>query len=369
MSVLLSCDRKSSQPVVSVQQEREESKKEMDSAPQKESAPSQAEPKVEEKILAFEGREHFDEVIRKHHIQNMSERYIQLLQLGAAEDGSVSYEGVQCAHLCTSIFLEKNAQWAQSALMAEKCVSVMKGDWKNILATGEENTAIGGITCQIVPSEVIHGRAPLAMRDCRIAVQDIASYYARRAQEEALSIFSFAELYVFLKQIDAPHSVQERCVKAMQEERSHTEMSLKIARRYDQEIEPIIAIPQKVKRSFFEVVYHNAMVGCIQETWAALLDTYQARHTRYHQNVHGKIAKDEQEHAQLAWDLHRWCMAQLSIEEQRSVRSAMREKLREDRHFVMMNHAEIEDLGFPSKDTRKRLFVRFRDLIQVQIAA
>jgi hypothetical protein len=58
----------------------------------------------------------------------------------------------------------------------------------------------------------------------------------------------------------------------------------------------------------------NAVEGCVREAWSALACAVSARRARTSalRIAYERLAADEASHAQLAWDLHRWFMAQLS---------------------------------------------------------
>ena len=72
---------------------------------------------------------------------------------------------------------------------------------------------------------------------------------------------------------------------------------------------------------------HNALTGCIGETWSAVLLRYQAEHAPKYNGVFKRIAKDETSHAEFSWTLHEWLMSQLMEDEQEKVTRAMREIL------------------------------------------
>ena len=79
--------------------------------------------------------------------------------------------------------------------------------------------------------------------------------------------------------------------------------------------------------TLFEFTKHNALVGCIEETWAALLAVHQVQHAPRYQKVFSTIAKDEIGHAQYSWDTHKWLMQQLSPQERIAILKHMRTKL------------------------------------------
>ena len=76
-----------------------------------------------------------------------------------------------------------------------------------------------------------------------------------------------------------------------------------------------------------EMATHNALTGCIGETWSAVLLRYQAEHAPKYNGVFKRIAKDETSHAEFSWVLHEWLMSQLTEDDQAEVLETMREML------------------------------------------
>jgi hypothetical protein len=61
-------------------------------------------------------------------------------------------------------------------------------------------------------------------------------------------------------------------------------------------------------RSFDAWVRENAVEGCARETYSAVVAAYQAKHAPHAgaRRAFSRIARDEAEHARLAWDIHAW---------------------------------------------------------------
>ena len=74
---------------------------------------------------------------------------------------------------------------------------------------------------------------------------------------------------------------------------------------------------------------HNAIEGCVHESFAALMAALRARRASDPRlrRVFAKIAVDETRHGQLAWDLHAWLRGQLSEDQARAVESAQHRAL------------------------------------------
>ena len=78
-----------------------------------------------------------------------------------------------------------------------------------------------------------------------------------------------------------------------------------------------------------EAALHNAVEGCVNETWAAVLASLKAGHAHSAplRAAYASIATDEADHAQLAWDLHAWFATQLNPDEVAAIDEARRKAL------------------------------------------
>jgi hypothetical protein len=75
--------------------------------------------------------------------------------------------------------------------------------------------------------------------------------------------------------------------------------------------------PDRGEVSLFEAAMHNAVEGCVKETWAALLGHVWAERADDEslRLAFASITADEIRHGQLAWDLHEWFQSQLEPDE------------------------------------------------------
>jgi hypothetical protein len=145
---------------------------------------------------------------------------------------------------------------------------------------------------------------------------------AAMAHLEAASVLAFEQLAERLTHFGAPFELVERCRMAAQDERNHARWMTCLA----SEQGAVVPIPRcaSVETTLFDEAMHNAVEGCVSETFAALLATHRARETSDPalRQIFTKIAADETVHGQLAWDLHAWFRARLDPEQQREVDSA-----------------------------------------------
>ena len=278
-----------------------------------------------------------------------------------------SNQEISCKLLCQQSLI--NTPTTQGSYIIQDCSEERVENWQELVQQGDPTVSVGEITCQLIPKpppRVIKGRAPLCSTEEMHEVSDLASHFARQAQEEAISIFSFAELHNILCAYEAPKQLQERCIQALREEQAHTRMAIALCEQYGGSA-PTIRTPQQKTVSLFSAARHNALVGCIQETWAAVLEEYQAQNTQKHFRTQSRIAKDEASHAQLAWDIHDFFMSQLSEREQTLIIEQM--------HILLSSHGVdgvdsfpgCQDIGIPSLEMQKRLYAEFSMLIQERI--
>ena len=131
--------------------------------------------------------------------------------------------------------------------------------------------------------------------------------------------------------------------------------------------EPRIRVPLPITVSFFDAALHNALVGCIQETWAAVLEEYQSQNTRLHKRIQHRIARDEGSHAQLAWDIHDFFMSKLADEERSIIIEQMEARIFSNDIEVVDSFPRSKELGIPSVDMQHQLYHEFSKLMRQRI--
>ena len=90
---------------------------------------------------------------------------------------------------------------------------------------------------------------------------------------------------------------------------------------------PELQLGDVPERSLYELALDNAVEGCIFESFSALKAQYQAQYATDQRilTTMKVIARDETNHAQLAWDIHHYLMAQLDESERLQILEAQRE--------------------------------------------
>ena len=275
-----------------------------------------------------------------------------------------SNQEISCTLLCQQSLL--TSPFTQGSYIINTCSEKREENWQELVQQDDPKTSLGEVSCTINPKgrpRIIKGRAPMSITSGFVPAEDLATHFARQAQEEALSVFSFAELYENLRVHGAPTPLLERCIQALKEEQTHTRIALSLCKQYGGTV-PHIKVPKPTSPTLFTAALHNALVGCIQETWAALLETYQAEHTSTHQRLQQRIAIDEASHAQLAWDIHLFFMELLSPKERSCIIDAMTTLLTSQNIEWVSPFPSSQNIGLPSKDTQKNLYVEFSGQLQ-----
>jgi rubrerythrin len=182
------------------------------------------------------------------------------------------------------------------------------------------DTADGVLNCTATRTDTpvcVGGRRPLAW--ARTHPDECARLDAIATMEQ-VSIVAFAELAAQLARNAAPSELVARCRAAAEDERRHVELLVELGAARPR-ARPRLA---SSATSLLEIATHNAVEGCVTETWAALLAAHQARtaEAAATREAFAEIARDEARHAQLAWDLHAWLSGRLSTAERARVEAA-----------------------------------------------
>jgi hypothetical protein len=132
---------------------------------------------------------------------------------------------------------------------------------------------------------------------------DAASYYARLAHDEAASVVAFRRLARELAAHHAPAELIERAERAAGDEERHASIMSALAGIAT----PVMAELPSI-RSLEAIATENAIEGCVRETYAALIASYQAENALDPgiRRIMRALADDETEHAELAHDVDAW---------------------------------------------------------------
>jgi hypothetical protein len=160
----------------------------------------------------------------------------------------------------------------------------------------------------------------------------LGSRLAQSAHLEAASVVAFVQLARQLKAWGAPDAFAQRCLSAARDEVLHARLMTTLAQAQGVAVPPVdaAAAHAATQTATLEMAaLHNAVEGCVSETWAALQAHWQSRHApgEAMRQVQARIAADETRHAQLAWDLHAWFLSRLDDAGAARVQHAQREAL------------------------------------------
>jgi hypothetical protein len=164
----------------------------------------------------------------------------------------------------------------------------------------------------------------------RRSADSLGDYFARMAEEEAASIGAFAVLERELAALGAPEELVLAARQAREDERRHARMMTRLAARFASR--PSRARPGRQPRPDARAMaLENVVQGCVRETYAALLATWQAKRARdpVIRRSLERIAADETRHAALAWAIDAWLQPSLDAAARRRVARARRTAVRD----------------------------------------
>jgi hypothetical protein len=169
------------------------------------------------------------------------------------------------------------------------------------------------------------GRRPqrLVFGGARRARSAVGAWFARLCQLEAASVPAFQTLEKELGEAGAPPVLARAAAAAARDERRHTRLAARLARRFGAEPGRPHVAPTPA-RGLAALAEENAVEGCVREAYGAALAFVQAT-TSTDPLVRagmGAIAADETRHAALAWAVHAWVEPRLGAMARRRVRQA-----------------------------------------------
>jgi hypothetical protein len=223
------------------------------------------------------------------------------------------------------------------------------------------------VACQVKNIEpgFCTGRRPLGHRELTFAHRSRAAWFAEQAYLERASITAFHELATWLADRGAPAELIERCRAAATDEVVHADRMAAHAERDGHEVP--LAIAEPGPDDLLTVALHNAVEGCVRESFGALLGAHQARTCEDAElrELFSRIADDELRHGQLAWDLHAYFQAQLDAAGRAQVEAAQLAALDKLARATARNAARTPvGLGWPSPELAASMAEHFAGLIR-----
>lgn len=173
----------------------------------------------------------------------------------------------------------------------------------------------GGITVDCVTCIGGAGRRPRGLEvPVARAGAEVGDVFAAMAQLEAASVHSFRMLRRDLEAFGAPPELTRAAARAMRDEARHARAMSRLSRRHHGRGLARVRVRSMPRPSLESFALENAVEGCVHETYAAMLATWQAAHSTDPEVAHvmKRIATDETDHAALAWAVARCFEPRLS---------------------------------------------------------
>lgn len=202
--------------------------------------------------------------------------------------------------------------------------------------SGIESQLGDGSAKVVLMSRSVHCETPMLGRMFEGYVDrpegcDLRGYLLRAERQEAAAVHAFARLVGELVHFGAPEALVQAARRGVDDERRHARLFAAALARLDATEGCATALDEAAPpaawtpRSLFEVLLENALEGCANETYAALVATHQAEGAAPAdlRPLFAAIAADEREHAALSFDLHRWGREKLSAPEREALDAAL----------------------------------------------
>jgi hypothetical protein len=229
---------------------------------------------------------------------------------------------LDCDRVCAAAY---DAQRHWIAREIKDCILKLPEHRSDSVENPSDGAASASVSCTGTGYKYLcEGRRPLGHveggdADCG---DPLGRSLAAMAYLEAASVLAFEQLAEQLCGWGAPDELLERCRIAANEERAHARWLTMLAEGHGAAVPRVEQTP--AGSELFDVALHNAVEGCVHETFAALLAGCRARRavSPVLRLVFAKIAVDEAGHGQLAWDVHAWLLTRLAPEEATAVIAA-----------------------------------------------
>ena len=248
---------------------------------------------------------------------------------------------------------------ATMPLPGEVCVLAQGGGCDHDAGAPPESGARTGV-CTPCPGGGGAGRRPLGLT-AQPATRGgpVGTCLARLAFEEEAAVIAFDQMRRELLRLQAPRDLVRAASSAAGDERNHARVMTRLARRRGALVDKPSWKPPEKDRTLAVIAEENAVEGCVRETYAALVASWQASHALDPElrTTFAAVASDEARHAALSWALSAWLRPRLTPIERRRVARARLRALRrlEDGLVHEPLSAVAASLGLPSAVTARAL--------------
>jgi hypothetical protein len=281
-----------------------------------------------------------------------AEQLDDLVARGFAEQDS--WDTLACETVCASVYSNPRG-W--EGVDVRSCTLTLPD---NPDGSGEP----GQVVCEGVAIEYYcEGRRPLGHVEGgdERCPDPLGRSLAAMAYLEAASVLAFEQLAAQLQAWHAPPELIARCRAAALDEQAHARWLAALAVQRGASVPTPKLERGDLPADRFTVAMHNAVEGCVHESFSALLAACYSRaaDSRVLRRVFARLAVDEARHGQLAWDLHEWLRGQLSADAAAQVDLARTQALAQ-LHTRARELARLpSELGPPSPEQAEALAQAF----------
>jgi len=280
-------------------------------------------------------------------------------ELAAALDatGDLTEEG--CADLCAAEIQLRDIESMESCGFVDPSVvpvtvpeSADTGDTGVPAAPDVSCIANGVPVCQGGRDHAsILGRSPCTCTD------PVGAFLADAALAEATSVKAFVALARELTALGAPAGLAERARSAALDEVVHARLLTTEARVHGARV-PRATFRPTPTRGLLAFAIENAVEGCVNETWAAIVAAHQSVHSVVPtlRAAYARITADEVRHAELAWAIDAWLGPLLTAGERAEVEGARRAAVERLFASAAMTDPDVARVvGLPTLTEARRL--------------
>jgi hypothetical protein len=199
--------------------------------------------------------------------------------------------------------VEDGGDWLE-AECRRKCINAISCEPMTIPL--EDGGTAAAIEC-VQAGECGAGRRPFGFEE-----EPASEWLSRAAVLEAASVRAFRDLRRDLATLGAPRGLRRAASRAARDEQRHARRMRALARRRGARVaEKRFSPGQPI--SIEELATHNAVEGCVRESFGALVARWQGQFAT-DVEVRGamaRIARDEARHAALAFEVDKWLSRRL----------------------------------------------------------
>jgi hypothetical protein len=185
------------------------------------------------------------------------------------------------------------------------------------------------LSSEVVSSEdgVCIGRRPdgLVPRARESTTASVGEHLAGVAYLEAAAVVEFERIANELRLYGASDDLVCAARHAAADEVRHAATMAALAREHGARSgAPAAEVESREARGMFELALHNAVEGCVRETFGALVGTFQSMSAEADglREAMAEIAEDETRHAALSWEIAAWIEPRLTAAERIAIRDA-----------------------------------------------